>query len=70
MLADPKAALAVKQIEALADGIMDAALTSVREQAGPPPSSRKRNCYASEKISRSLDMCEQLIREGKFTPTA
>lgn len=33
--ADPKAALAVKQIEALADGIMDAALTSVREQARP-----------------------------------
>ena len=34
--ADPKAALAVKQIEALADGIMDAALTSVREQASRP----------------------------------
>jgi hypothetical protein len=49
--ADPKAALAMKQIEALADGIMDAALTSVREQAGPPPSSRKRSCYASGKKS-------------------
>lgn len=33
--ADPNAALAMKQIEALADGIMDAALTSVREQARP-----------------------------------
>lgn len=34
-LLDPKAALAVKQVEALADGIMDVALTSVREQARP-----------------------------------
>ena len=48
--ADPKAALAVKQIEALADGIMDAALTSVREQ-GPLLSSRKRSCCASVRKS-------------------
>lgn len=33
---EPKAALYIRQIEALADGIMDAALASVREQARPP----------------------------------
>ncbi|EAA9719398.1 glutathione S-transferase [Salmonella enterica] len=32
---DPMAALKVRQLEALADGIMDAALVSVREQARP-----------------------------------
>jgi glutathione S-transferase len=62
--ADPKAALAVKQIEALADGIMDAALTSVREQARPAAQQSETELLRQrEKISRSLDMCEQLIRE-------
>jgi glutathione S-transferase len=65
--ADPKAALAVKQIEALADGIMDAALTSVREQARPAAQQSENELLRQrEKINRSLDMCEQLIREGKI----
>jgi glutathione S-transferase len=65
--ADPKAALAVKQIEALADGIMDAALTSVREQARPAAQQSETELLRQrEKISRSLDRCEQLIREGKI----
>ena len=65
--ADPKAALAMKQIEALADGIMDAALTSVREQARPAAQQSENELLRQrEKISRSLDMCEQLIREGKI----
>lgn len=69
--ADPKAALAVKQIEALADGIMDAALTSVREQARPAAQQSENELLRQrEKINRSLDMCEQLIREEKFTPIA
>jgi glutathione S-transferase len=64
--ADPKAALAVKQIEALADGIMDAALTSVREQARPAAQQSETELLRQrEKISRSLDMCEQLIREAR-----
>ena len=64
---DPKAALAVKQIEALADGIMDAALTSVREQARPAAQQSESELLRQrEKISRSLDMCEKLIREGKI----
>ncbi|WP_320711237.1 glutathione S-transferase [Enterobacter sp. 302C9] len=65
--ADPKAALTVKQIEALADGIMDAALTSVREQARPAAQQSETELLRQrEKISRSLDRCEQLIREGKI----
>jgi glutathione S-transferase len=63
--ADAKAALAVKQIEALADGIMDAALASVREQARPAAQQSETELVRQrEKISRSLDMCEQLIRDG------
>lgn len=65
--ADPKAALAVKQTEALADGIMDAALASVREQARPAAQQSETELLRQrEKISRSLDMCEQLLREGKI----
>jgi len=65
--ADPNAALVVKQIEALADGIMDAALASVREQARPAVQQSETELLRQrEKISRSLDMCEQLIRDGKI----
>jgi glutathione S-transferase len=65
--ADPKAALAIKQIEALADGIMDAGLASVREQARPAAQQSETELLRQrEKISRSLDMCEQLIRDGKI----
>lgn len=65
--ADPKAALAMKQIEALADGIMDAALTSVRELARPVAQQSETELLRQrEKISRSLDRCEQLLREGKI----
>ncbi len=69
--ADPKAALAMKQIEVLADGIMDAALTSVRELARPVAQQSETELLRQrEKINRSLDMCEQLIREGKFRSIA
>ncbi|EFC55103.1 glutathione S-transferase, C-terminal domain protein [Enterobacter cancerogenus ATCC 35316] len=65
--ADPKAALAMKQTEALADGIMDAALASVREQARPAAQQSETELLRQrEKISRSLDHCEQLIRDGKI----
>jgi glutathione S-transferase len=67
--ADPQAALAVKQTEALADGIMDAALTSVREQARPAGQQSETELVRQrDKISRSLDLCEQLMREGKIQP--
>ncbi|MFY9994331.1 MAG: glutathione S-transferase [Leclercia sp.] len=62
---DGKAALIVRQTEALADGIMDAALASVREQARPAAQQSETELLRQrEKISRSLDRCEQLIREG------
>ena len=64
---EPKAALAIKQIEALADGIMDAALVSVREQARPAAQQSEAELVRQrEKISRSLDMCEQLLQDGKL----
>ena len=44
----------MKQIEALADGIMDAALTSVREQARPVAQQSETELLRQrEKISRS-----------------
>ncbi|MGG5836801.1 glutathione S-transferase [Huaxiibacter chinensis] len=68
---EPKAALAIKQIEALADGIMDASLTSVREQARPVAQQSETELLRQrEKINRSLDRCEALIREGKIDPDA
>ncbi|MDK9586627.1 glutathione S-transferase [Lelliottia wanjuensis] len=65
---EPKAALVVKQIEALADGIMDAGLVSVREQARPAAQQSEAELVRQrEKISRSLDMCEQLLQDGKIS---
>lgn len=62
---EPKAALTVRQIEALADGIMDAALASVREQARPAAQQSETELLRQrEKISRSLDRCEQLLHDG------
>ncbi|WP_407438939.1 glutathione S-transferase [Lelliottia sp.] len=62
---EPKAALAVRQIEALADGIMDAALASVREQARPAAQQSETELLRQrEKINRSLDRCEQLLHNG------
>ena len=68
---EPKAALAIKQIEALADGTMDAALVSVREQARPAAQQSEAELVRQrEKISRSLDMCEQLLQDGKLKTDA
>lgn len=68
---EPKAALAIKQIEALADGIMDAALVSVREQARPAAQQSEAELVRQrEKISLSLDMCEQLLQDGKLQTDA
>lgn len=64
---EPKAALAVRQIEALADGIMDAALVSVREQARPAAQQSETELLRQrEKINRSLDRCEQLLEDGSI----
>ena len=67
--ADPKAALAVKQIEALADGIMDAALTSVREQARPAAQQSENELLRQrEKIARELDALEGYASDGTLRP--
>ncbi len=62
---EPLAALKVRQLEALADGVMDAALVSVREQARPARSSRKMNCCASVRKSTAA-----LMRWKATPPTA
>ena len=65
--AEPKAALKLRQIEALADGVMEAAQTLVREKARPAAQQSESELLRQrEKINRSLDMCEQLIREGEI----
>jgi glutathione S-transferase len=45
--ADPKAALKMRQLEALADGVMEAAQALVRERAVRRRSSQKASCCAS-----------------------
>lgn len=61
---EPEAALKVRQIEALADGIMDAALASVRERQRPAAAQSEEELRRlREKISRGLDMLEQLAAD-------
>lgn len=62
---DPLAALKVRQLEALADGIMDAGLTSVRELARPAAQQSEDEVLRQrEKISRSLDALEGYLVDG------
>lgn len=65
---DPLARLKVRQLEALADGIMDAGLVAVRELARPPAQQSEAECLRQrEKISRSLDALETHLKEGTFS---
>jgi len=62
---EPKAALKVRQLEALADGVMDAALVSVREQARPPEQQSPAELLRQrEKINQSLDALEGYAADG------
>lgn len=62
---EPLASLKIRQIEALADGIMDAGLVSVREQARPPAQQSKTELLRQrEKITRSLDALEKYVADG------
>ena len=62
---EPLAALKVRQLEALADGIMDAGLVSVREQARPAAQQSETELLRQrEKITRSLDMLEGYLADG------
>ena len=62
---DPLAALKVCQMESLADGIMDAGLASVREQARPAAQQSEAEVLRQrEKIRRSLDALEGYLADG------
>ena len=62
---EPKAALKIRQLEALADGIMDASLASVRELARPVEQRSENELLRQrEKISRGLDALENTLKDG------
>ena len=62
---DPLESLRVRKIEALADGIMDAGLVSVREQARPAAQQSEDELLRQrEKINRSLDGLEGYLVDG------
>lgn len=62
---DATAALRLRQLEALADGIMDAGLVSVREQARPAAQQSPEELVRQrEKISRGLDALESYVADG------
>ncbi len=62
---DPQQALRIRLLEALADGIMDAGLASVREQARPAAQQSEEEVLRQrEKISRSLDALEGYLNDG------
>ncbi len=55
----------MRKIEALADGIMDAGLVSVREQARPAAQQSEDELLRQrEKINRSLDVLEGYLVDG------
>lgn len=63
------ASLKVRQLEALADGIMDAGLVSVREQARPTAQQSESELLRQrEKINRSLDALEGYLVDGTIKP--
>lgn len=62
---EPKAALHIRQLESLADGIMDAGLTIVRELARPVAQQSETELLRQrEKITRSLDALEGYAADG------
>lgn len=66
---DPLAALKVRQLESLADGIMDAGLASVRELARPAAQQSESEVLRQrQKISRSLDALEGYFVDGTLKP--
>ncbi|KNC90736.1 glutathione S-transferase [Trabulsiella odontotermitis] len=62
---EPKAALQMRQLEALADGVMDAGLVAVRELARPVAQQSENELVRQrEKINRSLNMLENYAADG------
>ena len=62
---EPKAALKMRQLESLVDGVMDAGLASVREQARPAAQQSSEELIRQrEKISQALDALEAFAADG------
>ena len=67
--AEPKAALKLRQIEALADGVMEAAQTLVREKAWPAAQQSESELLRQrEKVARGLDALEGYASDGTLRP--
>lgn len=67
--AEPKAALKLRQIEALADGVMEAAQTLVREKTRPAAQQSESELLRQrEKVARGLDALEGYAGDGTLRP--
>lgn len=65
--ADPKAALKMRQLEALADGVMEAAQALVREKSRPAAlQSESELLRQREKVTRGLDALEAYVADGSL----
>ncbi|HHL3766215.1 TPA: glutathione S-transferase [Klebsiella pneumoniae] len=63
--ADPRAALRMRQLEALADGVMEAAQALVREKARPAAQQSEQELLRQrEKVARGLDRLEACAADG------
>ncbi|HGF5578952.1 glutathione S-transferase [Klebsiella quasipneumoniae] len=63
--ADPRAALRMRQLEALADGVMEAAQALVREKARPAVQQSEQELLRQrEKVARGLDRLEACAADG------
>ncbi|HCB1500445.1 TPA: glutathione S-transferase [Klebsiella michiganensis] len=67
--AEPQAALKMRQLEALADGIMEAALALVREKTRPAAQQSESELLRQrEKVARGLDALESYASDGTLRP--
>ncbi|MBA7844445.1 glutathione S-transferase [Klebsiella sp. RHBSTW-00484] len=67
--AEPQAALKMRQLEALADGVMEAALALVREKTRPAAQQSESELLRQrEKVARGLDALEGYASDGTLRP--
>ena len=67
--AEPQAALKMRQLEALADGVMEAALALVREKTRPAAQQSESELLRQrEKVARGLDALESYASDGTLRP--
>lgn len=64
---DPNAALKMRQLEALADGVMEAAQALVREKSRPAAQQSESELLRQrEKVTRGLDALEAYVADGSL----